>query len=152
VVVQYHPAPHLSTAFQVTERSTRLVERPCLKRDRRHLAGLNEGEEFAQIVESSDIGTFEGHHLEREEHGRDRVGAAVKPDHDELPALAQDFDAELHRLGRANEVDRRCGTAAGRLHHLFDGVGCGIVNGGDGAHLAGLRALLRVDVDDDQLA
>ena len=69
-----------------------------------------------------------------------------------LPPFAQDVDAELHRLGRADKVDRRRGAAAGRLHHLLDRVGCRVVDGRDGAHLAGVRALLRVDVGDDHLA
>ena len=55
-------------------------------------------------------------------------------------------------LRRTDEVDRRGGAAAGRLHDLFHRVGRGVVDRRDGAHLAGMRALLRVDVGDDHLA
>jgi hypothetical protein len=64
----------------------------------------------------------------------------------------QNVDTELHRLGRANEVDRRRGAASGHFHHLLHCVGRGVVDGRDGTHLAGLRALLRIDVGNDHLA
>ncbi len=80
------------------------------------------------------------------------MGAAVEPDHDELAAFAQDVDAELHRLWRADEIDRRGGPTTSRLHYLLHHIGRGVVDRRDGAHLARMRALLRVDIGDDHLA
>src|ERR1700758_275708 len=48
-----------------------------------------ESEELPKVIERTDIGAFDRHHLEREKHGRDRVGTTIEPDHDELAALAQ---------------------------------------------------------------
>jgi hypothetical protein len=152
VVVQHHPPSHLPAALQVGQRCARLVGQPCFERDRWYLAGLDQREQLPKILKRADIGPFESHHLEREQHGGDRVGTAVEPDHDELAAFAQDVDTELHRLRRTDEVDR-CGRAASRrLHDLLDRIGCRVVDGGDGPHLACVSALLRVDVGDNDFA
>src|SRR5271170_5343846 len=96
-MVQHHAPPYLSTALQVAQRCARLVGRPSFYWYRRHLAGLDEGKQLSQIIKGADVGALDRHHLEREQHRRDRVGAAIESDHDELAALAQDVDAELHR-------------------------------------------------------
>jgi len=77
LVVQHHPPPHFSSTLQVTQRRARLRGRSRLERDRRDFAGLDESKQLPQIFERADIGAFDRHHLEREEHRRDRVGAAV---------------------------------------------------------------------------
>src|SRR5271157_4310170 len=64
VVVQHHASPHLPSALQVAQRRAGLVGRPRLERDRWDLAGLDEREKLAEIVEGADIGAFDGYHLE----------------------------------------------------------------------------------------
>ena len=86
-MLQHHAPAHFPAALQIAQRCARLVGGPGLDRDRRHLAGLAKGEQFAKIIEGADIGALDRHHLEREQHRRDRVGAAIEPDHDELAAL-----------------------------------------------------------------
>src|SRR4051794_2050625 len=146
VVAQHYPPSHLAAALQVAERCARLVCRPRLNRNRRNFASPNESEKLLQILERAHIRALDGHHLEREQHGRDGTGSAVKPDHDELAAFSQDIDAKLHRLGGTDEVNRRRGPAVSRLHHLFPRVGCGVVDCRYGPHLPGLRALLHINV------
>src|SRR5215469_10438174 len=93
------PAPAPSHHSSSAQRSAGLICRPRLNRDPRDLAGLAESEKFPQILEGTDIGALDGHHLQREQHGRDRARSAVKPDHYELAAFSQDVDTELHGLG-----------------------------------------------------
>ena len=49
------------------------------------------------------------------------------------------------------EVDDRGGAATSHLHYLLDRAGGGVVGGCRGPHLAGMRALLRVDVGNNQI-
>ena len=55
-------------------------------------------------------------------------------------------------MGEPTKSIAAAAPPAGGFHHLLDRVGCGVVDGCDGSHLAGLCALLRVDVGDDDLA
>jgi len=143
---------HFPATLQVAQRRARLVCRPRLNRDRRNPTSLNESKKLFQFLERTDVGALDGHHLEREQHGRDRAGSAVKPDHDEFAAFSQYVDAKLHRLGGTDEVNRRSGPTVSRFHDLLHCVGCGVVDRRYGAHLAGLRTLLRIEVGNDQFA
>src|SRR5215471_17644222 len=123
LVAQHYPSPHLAATLQIAQRGAGLVCRTRLNRDWRDLASLNEREKLLQILERADIRALDGHHLKREQYGRDRAGSAVKPDHDELAALSQDVDTKLHGLGGADKIDRRSGPAISRFHYLFHCVG-----------------------------
>jgi len=79
LVAQHYPSSYLAATLQIAQRRARLVRGTRLNRDRRNFASPNESEKLLQILERAHIRALDGHHLEREQHGRDRTGSAVKP-------------------------------------------------------------------------
>src|SRR5438270_11096717 len=119
LVAQHYPSSYLAATLQIAQRRARLVRGTRLNRDRRDLASLDESEKLPQILDRADVRALDCHHLEREQHCRDRARSTVKLDHDELATLPYDIDATLHRLDLTDDVYRRSGATVSLIHNLF---------------------------------
>src|ERR1700730_17822222 len=68
-----------------------------------------------------------------------------------LPPLRRMLAPNSIVLGEPTKSIAAAAPATGRLHDLVHRIGRGVVDGCYGAHLAGMRALLCIDVGNDHL-
>src|SRR3984957_11806182 len=141
--------PNQPALLQVDERFIGPGERHRRHRDRRDLPGTHEIEQFGRLAEIADITALNRDRLDRNQRQGPRRAAAEQADDDELAALGQAVEPKLRGLGIADQIDHRADRLAGRLDHLFQGIGRAAVDDRKRPGFRRRRALLRIDVDDD---
>src|SRR5450631_95173 len=132
-----HRATDQSALLQIDQRLIGLSKRHRRHRNRRDLFSSHEVEQRLRLPEIADIAALDRNRLDRNQRQRPWRATAEQADDDELAALAQAVEAELRRLGIADEIDHRADRPSGLFGQLLERVGRSAIDGRERAGLLG---------------
>ena len=141
---------HLAVA-QPHQRVVGLALRHGGDRQRRQRSLLRQFHQFPQLLRIADVGALHGQRADRHQRQRHREFAAEQPDLDQLAALAQRVEREARGLRAVHQVDHREHRAAGGLDDALRHAVAAAVHHLVRAGLQRRLALLRADVDHDDV-